>query len=90
MNEALEQIKLIAENHPELRSSENYQNLQEAITKVEEDLQVSRKKYNSSISNFNELVVTFPNVIVAKTSGNSTKKFFEADENKKEDVKINL
>ena len=90
MNEALEQIKLIAENYPELRSSENYQNLQEAITKVEEDLQVSRKKYNSSISNFNELVVTFPNVIVAKTSGNSTKKFFEADENKKEDVKINL
>lgn len=90
MDEAFNQIKLIAENYPELRSSENYQNLQESISKVEEDLKISRKLYNDSISKFNEIVVTFPNIIVAKTSGNSEKKFFEVAEDKKEDVKINL
>lgn len=90
MDEAFNQIKLIAENYPELRSSENYQNLQESISKVEEDLKISRKLYNDSISKFNETVVTFPNIIVAKTSGNGEKKFFEVAEDKKEDVKINL
>ena len=90
INKSIEQIRIIAENYPELKSSNNYDTLQKSITEVEENLQTARTLYNSSISNYNQFVVTFPNSIVAKLKALSKKEFFEIDEIKKDDVKIDL
>lgn len=90
MSHNLERIKIIAENYPELKSSENYNTLQLSITDVEEHLQAARRMYNSNVSIFNQLIVTFPNSIVANSKGMQQQQFFEADEEKREDVKINL
>ena len=90
INKSIEQIKIIAENYPELKSSNNYNTLQKSIVDVEEHLQETRRLYNSSISNYNQFVVTFPNSIIAKIKGLSKKDFFEINEIKKDDVKIDL
>ena len=90
MNHNYEQIKLLVENYPELKSSENYKTLQLSITDVEEHLQAARRMYNSNVSIFNQKIVTFPSVIVAKVEGITKREFFVADEKKREDVKINL
>lgn len=90
MNNNFEQIKIIAENYPELRSNENYKTLQLSINEVENNLQTARKVYNSNVSNYNKIIVTFPNSIAAKLKGMKQKEFFEANEEKKNDVKINL
>lgn len=90
MNHNFEQIKIIAENYPELKSSENYNTLQVSISDVENSLQVARKNYNSNVSIYNQLIVTFPNNIVAKLKGSKQKEFFEVEEDKKKDVKIDL
>ncbi|MEG0977541.1 MAG: LemA family protein [Bacilli bacterium] len=90
MTKNLEKISIVAENYPELKSSENYKTLQLSISDVEEHLQSSRRIYNSNVSLYNQMIVTFPNSVIAKNKNMTAKNFFEADENKKEDVKINL
>ncbi len=90
MTHNFEQIRLLVENYPELKASENYKTLQLSIADVEEHLQAARRMYNSNVSIFNQTIVTFPNSIVASMKGLTKKDFFEADEVKKEDVKINL
>lgn len=90
MNHNLEKIQVVAEAYPELKSSENYQKLQQAILEVEEHLQAARRMYNSNVSIFNQLVVTFPISIVASSKGMKQREFFEMDETKREDVTIKL
>lgn len=90
MDENFKRINVVAENYPELKSSENYKTLQQSIADVEEHLQASRRLYNSNVSLFNQMLVTFPTSSIAKSKGLTKKDFFEADETKKEDVKIDL
>ena len=90
MNHNLEKIQVLVENYPELKSSENYTTLQKSIVEVEEHLQAARRMYNSNVSMFNQMIVTFPNSIIANMKSMKQKEFFEADSIKKEDVKISL
>ena len=90
MSHNLEKINIVAESYPELKSSDNYKKLQQSIVDVEENLQAARRMYNSNVSIFNQMIVTFPTSIIANSKGMTKKIFFEADENKKKDVKINL
>ena len=73
-----------------IKSSENYKTLQQSIADVEEHLQAARRLYNSNVSFFNQLLVSFPTSSIAKSKGMTKKDLFEADEVKKEDVKIDL
>ena len=90
MNHNFEQIKILAENYPKLKSSENYKTLQETIIDVEEHLQAARRMYNSNVSILNQAIVTFPESIIANIKNVKKHDFFEANEIKKEDVKIDL
>lgn len=90
MDKALEKINIVAENYPELRSSENYKTLQESILDVEEHLQAARRLYNANVSLYNQLIVTFPTSIVASTKGLTKKEFFQIEDEKRNDVKIEL
>lgn len=90
MDENFKKINVVAESYPELKSSENYKTLQQSIADVEEHLQAARRLYNSNVSLYNQLLVSFPISSIAKNKGMTKKEFFEADEVKKEDVKINL
>lgn len=90
MDENFNKINVVAENYPELKSSENYKTLQQSIVEVEEHLQAARRLYNSNVSIYNQMLVTFPLNIIANSQKMTKKDFFEADENKKEDVKIKL
>ena len=90
MSSNLEKINVLAESYPELRSNENYVTLQKSIVDVEEHLQAARRMFNSNVSIYNQMLVTFPTSIIAKSKSMSKREFFEAEENKKQDVKIDL
>jgi len=90
MTKNIEKINLLVENYPDLKSSENFKVLQQSIVEVEEHLQAARRMYNSNVSIFNQMLVTIPSNIVASMSGMTKKEFFEADEIKKNDIKIEL
>ena len=55
---------------------------------VEEHLQAARRMYNSNVSIYNQLLTTFPNSMIGNMKHLEKKPFFEAEETKKQDVKI--
>ena len=88
MNEAFSKLNVVAENYADLKASENFAVLQQSIADVEEHLQAARRLYNANISTFNQMIVTFPTSIVAGMKHLTKKEFFEAEETKKADVKM--
>ncbi len=90
MDMAFGQLKLVAESYPELKSSNNFLQLQASITDVEEHLQAARRLYNSNVNAYNAKIVVFPNSIVANSMGATNKTFFEAEETKRADVNMSF
>lgn len=89
MDALAERINILAEAYPELRSSEQFRELQLGIRDVEEHLQASRRFYNSNISTYNQLLVTFPSSIVGKNYLKmKARDFFETEAHKRQDVTI--
>ena len=78
---------LIFKQYPTLKADTMFNNLQKSISEVEENLQAARSNYNSNVSSFNKAILVFPASIVA---GNkfTKKEYFEAEEAKRQDVKI--
>ena len=73
-----------------LRSSDNFRALQTSITDVEEDLQAVRRIYNMNVSQFNQMLVTWPDSIVGHIHGHKKQDFFKAEKDKKQDVAIHF
>lgn len=90
MHEVSDRINVIAESYPELRSGENFRQLQDAIMESEDHLQAARRVYNAGVSAFNRAIAVFPASIIAGRAGYTPKDFFEAGGEKRSDVKINL
>ena len=83
-------VMAIAEAYPDLKASENFKNLSNQLSKVEEDIANSRKYYNGAVRNFNDKIEMFPSNIFAGLFGYKSKTMFEADENERQNVKVEL
>ncbi|MDR0963940.1 MAG: LemA family protein [Clostridium sp.] len=90
LDEAMRSMNVMVENYPELRSNENYLQLQDSIREVEDHLQAARRVYNMNISTFNQSIAVFPASIIANHQHLKPREFFEVDEGKREDVVIDL
>jgi LemA protein len=86
MDNAAKKLHVVAENYPELRSSENYKQLQDAIVDAEDHLQAARRVYNMNVSSFNQAIAVFPASIIANRASHTPRVFFAADEAKRADV----
>ena len=80
----------IAENYPDLKANENFRDLSNQLSKVEEDIANSRKYYNGAIRIYNNKVQMFPSNIIASMFGYKEQKMFEIDSNERENVKVEL
>ena len=76
----------VAENYPELRSSNVFAELQRGIRDAEEHLQASRRLYNSSVADYNTAIAMFPAKLLA--GSRQPKEFFAVEASKREDVKM--
>ena len=74
---ALRQLFAVAENYPQLRASEQFLSLQQALQQIEEALQNARRYYNAVVRDYNTRVQTFPAILVAGPLGFQVKHFFE-------------
>jgi LemA protein len=66
---ALARLLVIAENYPQLRSNENFLQLQDEIAGTENRIAVERRKYNEALQRYNTSISLFPENIVASLSG---------------------
>ena len=79
LSQALGRLFALMENYPALRASENAMQLQESLSKLENDLQMARRYYNGTVRDFNILIQSFPSNIVAGRFGFKEGEFFELD-----------
>ena len=66
---AISRLLMVAENYPQLRSSENFRSLQDELSGSENRIYVERRKYNEALQSYNKTLQLFPNNIVAALSG---------------------
>jgi conserved uncharacterized protein len=79
-NHAIGKIFALAEAYPELKSSEQFLNLQEEINDENEQLAAAKRIVNSNISTLNQNVVTFPVSLIASLSGIKQMDFISEDD----------
>lgn len=90
LTRGLQAINVVVEQYPDLKASQNISKLQDATIEVEENLQASRRVYNSNVSYYNQKVVVFPSNIIARWKNFEKRAFFEAEALKREDVKFDF
>ena len=77
LTQALGGLRVVAEQYPELRATENFQQLSRNLTELEDEIQASRRIYNSNVQSYNTKIQIFPNSVVAVSGGFTAREFFE-------------
>lgn len=79
LNQGLGRLIAIAENYPELRSSENFRQLQDQLEGTENRISVARQDYNGAVGEFNAYIRRFPYNLTAKVFGlGKPREYYEA------------
>src|SRR4029434_1707965 len=64
LSQALGGLRVVAEQYPELRATENFQQLSRNLSELEDEIQASRRIYNSNVQAYNTKIQVFPNSVV--------------------------
>lgn len=87
---ALKTIFALAENYPDLKADQGFRDLQKSLTDIESEIQGARRYYNGTVREYNTKIAVFPNNIFAGMLGFKAREFFEADEDERENVKVDF
>lgn len=77
LTSALAGLKIAVEAYPDLKASQNFMNLQEEISDVENKLAAARRFFNSATKELNNAIEVFPAVIFAGMFGFKRELMFE-------------
>jgi LemA protein len=79
LTQGLGRLLAISENYPELRSSENFKQLQDQLEGTENRISVARQDYNAAVGEYNAFIRRFPYNLTAKVFGmGKPREYFEA------------
>lgn len=88
---AVTNIMALAENYPQLRASENMQQLQEELSSTENKVAFARQAYNDNVMMYNTSQQQFPTALLAATFGHHPVELFQvADEQVKKAPKVSF
>lgn len=79
LSSGLGKIFALAENYPQLRSTENMQQLQEELRSTENKISFARQAYNDQVLEYNTFQEKFPNNFFAGLFGHKPSDLFEVD-----------
>jgi LemA protein len=80
LDRALADLRAVAEQYPNLRATENFQQLSRNLSELEDEIQASRRIYNSNVQSYNTKIQVFPNSVVAGMGGFTAREFFEIED----------
>ena len=84
-------LRAVAENYPDLRATENFQQLSRNLSELEDEIQASRRIYNSNVQSYNTKIQQFPASIVANQGDFTAREFFEIeDASEREPVQVSF
>lgn len=77
---ALVDLRAVAENYPQLRATENFQQLSSSLAEIERQIQISRDTYNADVQAYNTKIQVFPNSFIARRGGFEPREFFAIED----------
>lgn len=78
LSNALSRLLVVSENYPQLRATQNFQDLQAQLEGTENRISVERGNFNSAVQAFNTAVKSFPTVLFAGVLGFQPRPFFQS------------
>ncbi|MCL8395579.1 LemA family protein, partial [Pseudomonas aeruginosa] len=79
LGSALSRLLAVTENYPQLKSDQNFRDLQAQLEGTENRVTVARGRYIQQVQDYNTYIRSFPQVITAKLFGYKTKPNFTVD-----------
>lgn len=79
LGKAMINVMAVAENYPELKADQNFQQLMAELADIENKLAAARRFYNNATSEYNTAVEQFPANLVAKHFGFEKGEFYEVE-----------
>jgi LemA protein len=79
LSSALSRLLVVVERYPELKSNQNFLNLQAQLEGTENRIAVERRKFNEAVQAYNTTTRRFPTVLYAGVFGFSPKPYFQAE-----------
>ncbi|WP_028888852.1 LemA family protein [Tenacibaculum ovolyticum] len=84
-------IFAVAENYPDLKANQNFRELQNELSSLEEDVEMARRYYNGTVKDNNISIESFPSNIIANMFNFEKGDFFEINnKTEREPVKISF
>ena len=78
LSNALSRLLVVAENYPQLRATEAFQNLQAQLEGTENRISVERNNFNAAVQEYNTALGRFPTNMLNKMFGFQARPFFTA------------
>ncbi|OQY94898.1 MAG: LemA family protein [Sphingobacteriales bacterium UTBCD1] len=85
---SLSRLLAVAENYPELKATQNFQQLQGQLEGIENDVRNSRRNFNDAVNIYNTKVRSFPMNFFSGMFGFSKKEGFKAEEGAEKAPKV--
>jgi LemA protein len=79
LTSALGAINALAEDYPELEAADNFRSLQAELAGIEDEIQASRRIYNSNVQHYNTSIQVFPTLLIAGPLSFTARRFFEIE-----------
>ena len=91
LTRSLRSLFAISENYPELKANQNFLELQNQLSRIEEEIAGSRRYYNGVVNKFNTKIELFPGNILAGLFGFRRKPMYEVNnEQERENIKVSF
>ena len=87
---ALSRLLVVVERYPELKSNQNFLELQSQLEGTENRIAVERKRYNDVAQQYNAAVLKFPANLVASSSGFKPKAYFRGAQGSQQAPEVNF
>lgn len=87
---SLSRLLAVVENYPDLKATQNFQQLQGQLEGIENGIRDSRRIFNESINTYNTKVRSFPMNLFAGMFGFKAKEGFKADEGAEKAPKVDF
>jgi LemA protein len=88
ITQALGRLFAVAEAYPELRATENFQQLQAQLVDVEQNIAVSRQVYNDTVLTYDTAIESVPTNVIAGLFHFGPRPYFEIEEPAREPVQV--
>ena len=79
LSRSIGRLFALAEDYPDLKANEGFQQLHSSLVEIEEQLQFARRYYNGSVRDNNNLVEGFPSLLIARLFRFVAAEFFEIE-----------